>query len=73
MHRDIKLDNFMVCNGRLYLLDLGIASPCNTAGKQAILAGGTLEYMPPLQLMDPDAMISPANDWWAGSYRAKYQ
>ena len=63
VHRDIKPDNFMICNRKLHLLDLGMATPCNTAGKEAILAGGTLSYIPPLHLMDPNAVISPAQDW----------
>ena len=64
VHRDIKLDNYMVDNKSGYsLLDLGIAAPCHTTGRDALLSGGTLEYMPPLQLLDARAKISPAQDW----------
>ena len=63
VHRDIKLDNYMVDKKGYSLLDLGIAAPCHSTGRDAILSGGTLEYMPPLQLLDASAKISPALDW----------
>ena len=63
VHRDVKLDNFMVSDQSLYLLDLGIAAPSHSTGENACLDGGTLEYVPPGHLLDSDAKISPAQDW----------
>ena len=60
VHRDIKPSNLMVSKGRLQVLDLGIASPIGTI---PLIPGGSLEYIPPLQLLDLKGCASPSQDW----------
>ena len=64
VHRDLKLNNFMIHDEVLFLLDFGYAAPCHSTGRLANVYGGTLEYTAPQQLQyDWDAQILPSQDW----------
>ena len=66
MHRDLKLDNIMVCkDGYIKLIDFGVAvalRPGERSGEHV----GTLEYMAPEILEKSKNRQYDKNvDWWA--------
>jgi serine/threonine protein kinase len=66
LHRDIKPSNVWVtANGRLVLLDFGLAIALAGAGRDdtGADAAGTLAYMAPEQI--ERRPLSPATDWYA--------
>ena len=54
VHRDLKPDNFLSVNGRLKLIDLGVASKLEENATHAMCDGGghgTINYISPERLM----------------------
>lgn len=60
IHRDIKAENFVMCNGRLKLLDFGLA----TTEQLCEYACGTVEYMAP-ELIRFNVLYDNKVDIWA--------
>ena len=73
VHRDLKPANFVVCKGRLKLIDFGIAKQMgeNTTKVLCESTVGTLNYMSPEALRNPGEMesggqkLNRANDVWS--------
>lgn len=65
MHRDLKLENVMLCNdGYLKLIDYGLAKILQ-ADEVAKTFAGTCEYMAPEMLDQAHRQYDKNIDWWA--------
>ncbi|MEL6228856.1 MAG: serine/threonine-protein kinase [Cyanobacteria bacterium J06627_3] len=59
IHRDLKPDNVMRCDRKLFLIDFGVAKRLAETGKMGGTVVGTPGYAPPEQMQ---GRVSPASD-----------
>ena len=65
IHRDLKLENIMLCeNGYIKLIDFGMSRVLAPGNDHATTYAGTAEYMAP-EMLDRNSNYNFAIDWWA--------
>ena len=65
IHRDLKLENIMLCeNGYIKLIDFGMSRILAPGNDQATTYAGTAEYMAP-EMLDRNLDYNHSIDWWA--------
>lgn len=66
VHLDVKLENVVLANdASAKLIDFGCARYLNQSNVIHATLGGTLQYLPPELVANPDAAPSPAMDAWS--------